>query len=151
MVNFRALKISRIALLEISGPWKKPCLYSTMTPWIFPGYPPGNFRGSIMTPMKFPWHFYLWTPDRGDNRVVKELCFEHVNTKTWAYFGVFGSFRKSVGEKSVGEGNRFVAHILLCKNQTRQNMPKFLWQEIAIKFFRIILLLINEEKHKNTF
>ena len=30
---------------------------------------------------------------RGDNRAVTDLGFAHVTTKTWAYLGVFGSFR----------------------------------------------------------
>ena len=35
----------------------------------------------------------------GGNRVVTELSFGHITTKTWAYSGVLGFFRKQFGKK----------------------------------------------------
>ena len=37
----------------------------------------------------------------GDNRVVTELSFGHVTTKTWAYFGVFSFFRTKISAKKM--------------------------------------------------
>ena len=40
----------------------------------------------------------LWI-GRGDNRAVTELGFAHVNTKTYAYLGVLGFFKKNFANK----------------------------------------------------
>ena len=37
----------------------------------------------------------------GDNRVVTELGFAHVTTKSWAYLGVFGFFKNNFGKKKM--------------------------------------------------
>ena len=47
-----------------------------------------------------PYMLYLWLLGRGDNRAVPELGFAHVTTKTWAYSGVFGFFRKKCRRKN---------------------------------------------------
>ena len=40
-----------------------------------------------------------WSRGEGDNRALTELGFAHVTTKTWAYLGVFGFFRKMFVKK----------------------------------------------------
>ena len=43
---------------------------------------------------------YVYYQQGGDNRAVTELSFGHVTTKTWAYSGVFGFFRKTFWQKN---------------------------------------------------
>ena len=40
-----------------------------------------------------------WSRGEGDNRALTEWGFAHVTTKTWAYLGVFGFFRKMFVKK----------------------------------------------------
>ena len=48
-------------------------------------------RGSVESELLVGW---------GDNKAVTELSFGHVTSKTWAYSGVFGFFRKKFRQKN---------------------------------------------------
>ena len=76
---------------------------------MFPGYDIHRLKGSVFTKPWFKYFFTSWltnkisccsqrftfTRGRGDYRAVPELSFGQVTTKTWAYSGVFGFFRKN--------------------------------------------------------
>ena len=78
----------------------------------------------------FQGKFFVWIIIGGwDKRAVTELGFAHVTTKSWAYFGVFGFFRKKFRRKNCPpHPNHFLKiqweiHFFTFLN-TDQNAPK---------------------------
>ena len=75
---------------------------------------------------------------RGDNRAVTELGFAHVTTKTWAYSGVFGFFRKKCRQKNCPPHQNHFLKIqweihFLERHFLRRNAPKLIIQHFIKK------------------